>query len=420
MKPHSSGLALVSLGLFAVVLLAMTQPVVAAPPAATPATSGTAAARPHVPVLAYYYIWYTESSWNRAKTDYPALGHYSSDDPEVMRQHIEWAKAAGIDGFIVSWKNTKTLTSRLVQLVQIANQEDFKLVIIYQGLDFNRDPQPATRVADDLDFFAKTFGDQPAFDLFGRPAVIWSGTWEFTPAEIAQVTKPRRTQLLILASERNTADYAKIADLVDGDAYYWSSVNPATYPGYDQKLNDMAKAVHQQGGLWIAPAAPGFDARLVGGTRVVERQEGATLRREFAAAMQSSPDAVGLISWNEFSENSQIEPSCQNGSASLTVVASLLGGTGPGTTGCVQAQSDVVSVLPTPTAVASAIATPVDKAEQQQLANYGFDSSSSTTSNANIPSGSFVLLGAFGIFVIGSFTVVARRARRTGRDGKAS
>ena len=52
------------------------------------------------PLLAYYYIWFDPSSWNRAKTDYPSLGRYSSDDERIMLQHIKWAKAAGIDGFI--------------------------------------------------------------------------------------------------------------------------------------------------------------------------------------------------------------------------------------------------------------------------------------------------------------------------------
>jgi hypothetical protein len=60
--------------------------------------------RDPTPLLAYYYIWFDPTSWNRAKTDYPLLGRYSSDDQEVMRQHIRWAKAAGVDGFVVSWK----------------------------------------------------------------------------------------------------------------------------------------------------------------------------------------------------------------------------------------------------------------------------------------------------------------------------
>src|SRR5215211_2901313 len=89
-----------------------------------------------IPVLAYYYIWFDVSSWDRAKTDYPLLGRYSSDDANVMRQHIQWAKAAGINGFIVSWKSTEKLDRRLEQIIDLADAEDFKLVIIYQGLDF--------------------------------------------------------------------------------------------------------------------------------------------------------------------------------------------------------------------------------------------------------------------------------------------
>jgi hypothetical protein len=403
----------------ALVALASLTPLAPLSAAAAPA-SPAAAATPgpaNVPVLAYYYIWFTPSSWDRAKTDYPALGRYSSDDPEVMRQHIAWAKAAGIDGFIVSWKNTPTLTQRLTQLVQIADQEQFKLVVIYQGLDVKRNPQPAERVAADLDYFADAFANDPAFDLFGRPVVIWSGTWEFTREEIAQVTETRRARLLILASERNAADYLKVADLVDGDAYYWSSVNPATYPGYDQKLRGMAEVIHQQGGLWIAPAAPGYDARLIGGTRIVERQSGATMRREFAAAVQSSPDAIGLISWNEFSENSHIEPSCLHGSATLAVVASLLGGSAPANVGC--PQFDVAATPSAPTPIASATsATPVDDTERQQLAKFGFDSSSGGSSN--LRSGNLALLGGFGVFVIGSITVIARRSRKDARGDGSS
>jgi hypothetical protein len=116
---------------------------------------------------------------------------------------------------------------------------------------------------------------------------------------------------------------------VDGNAYYWSSVNPATFPGYQAKLDAMAAAVHETGGVWIAPAAPGFDARLIGGDTVVERSDGATLRTQLDAATASSPDAIGLISWNEFSENSHIEPSENYGRSALEVIADVEGGRPP-------------------------------------------------------------------------------------------
>jgi hypothetical protein len=276
-----------------------------------------------VPVLAYYYIWFDSTSWQRAKTDYPQLGRYSSDDRTVMRQHIQWAKQAGIQGFIVSWKSTDVLNRRLDQLATLAEDENFKLAVIYQGLDFNRNPLPADRVAADLDYFTQHFTGRKAFQLFSKPLVIWSGTWKFSVDDISRTVQGRREKLLILASERNLDGYRRLAGLVDGDAYYWSSVNPETFDGYQAKLEGMSEAVHQQGGLWIAPAAPGFDARLIGGTSVVERKDGETLRTQINTALQSSPDAVGIISWNEFSENSYIEPSEKYGTRYLQILAGI-------------------------------------------------------------------------------------------------
>lgn len=294
----------------AVLLFGQVRTGAAQPPAASPQ-----------PVLAYYYIWFNVSSWDRAKTDYPQLGRYSSDDGAVMRQHIRWAKEAGINGFIVSWKSTDVLNRRLEQLARIAEEENFKLAVIYQGLDFDRNPQPVDRIAADLDEFITRFASRPAFQLFARPLVIWSGTWKFSEAEIRQVTEPRRGQLLLLASERNVEDYLRLADWVDGNAYYWSSVNPQTNPKFAEKLVKMGAAVHEHGGLWIPPASPGFDARLVGGTSVVERNEGQTFLTTLNAAVSSSPDAIGVISWNEFSENSHIEPSRQHGAQMLDVLS---------------------------------------------------------------------------------------------------
>lgn len=339
--PASLGAALraglVMVGVLSGLLGGAAAPPSAAPPgtAAAPASAAPAAApslptaspgawdMTSVPLLAYYYIWFDPTSWDRAKTDLPLLGPYSSDDEAVMRQHIQWAKAAGIDGFIVSWKNTTTLDKRLDTLVKVAREQDFKLAIIYEGLDFSRNPLPATQVAEDLDYFAAHYASDPVFQIFAKPLVIWSGTWESSAADVASVTGPRRDRLLILASERNVQGFARLADFVDGDAYYWSSVNPDTSTDYESKLAAMSTAVHDAAGLWIAPAAPGFDARLLGGTTVVDREDGQMLVRQMNAALHSLPDAIGLISWNEFSENSQVEPSRAYGDRSLQVLSGL-------------------------------------------------------------------------------------------------
>lgn len=286
--------------------------------------SDRAAASP-TPLLAYYYIWFTPSSWNRAKRDFPLLGRYSSDDTEVMRQHVRWAKSAGFTGFLVSWKSTPTLDDRLARLIQVANAEHFHLGIVYQGLDFHRQPLPIATVRHDFERFAATFAGNPAFAIFERPLLIWSGTWRYTTAQIRFATRNVRRQLLVLASAKNVHDYARVAPLFDGDAYYWSSVNPRRHPNHAPKLRALSAAVHARDGVWIAPAAPGFDARQVGGTSVVEREHGETLRSELNAAASSSPDAIGVISWNEFSENTAVEPSRKYGSTALKVIAEVRG-----------------------------------------------------------------------------------------------
>jgi hypothetical protein len=297
--------------------------------AGAPAQAASGSAANPVPVLAYYYIWFTPTSWQRAKRDLPLLGPYSSDQASVMRQHVLWAKGAGLDGFIVSWKSTPALNRRLARLVSIADAEHFKLALIYEGLDFERRPLPAGRVAADLEQFADRYGRDPAFQLFGpKPLVIWSGTWKFSTADVAAVTRRVRGRLQVLASEKSVPGYQRLASEVDGNAYYWSSVDLTT-PGYQTKLHAMGAAARAHGGLWIAPAASGFDGRALGGNRVVPRRNGVTLQREYAAAVRSSPDAVGLISWNEFSENSQIEPSRAYGHRYLQVVASMLGAPAP-------------------------------------------------------------------------------------------
>ena len=265
---------------------------------------------PPAPLLAYFYQWFNHSSWNRAKKDYPLIGTYSSSDPRVIREQIRQAKAAGIDGFIVSWKDTPLNNGRLRLLMAAAAQEHFKLAMIYQGLDFHRQPLPASRVAADFATFRDKFAGSPVFfRLGGKPLTIWSGIWAFSVPDVARVTGTVRPGLLVLATEKDTAGFQRVAGLTDGDAYYWSSVNPATYPGYGAKLDQMGNAIHRDGKYWIAPFAPGFDARMVGGTRFVPRLGGRTLRTEYATALRSSPDVLGLISWNEFSENTHAEPS---------------------------------------------------------------------------------------------------------------
>jgi hypothetical protein len=298
----------------------------AGPAPATPTPPVAIHAEAATPLLAYYYQWFEPGSWDRAKIDLPQLGRYSSDDRAVIRQHVDWAKSVGIDGFVVSWKDTQTNDRRLRLLMDVAREAGFELAMIYQGLDFDRNPLPVDRVAADFVAFRDRFAGDPVFmRIGGKPLTIWSGTWEFSHGDVARVTGAVRGTLLVLSTEKNVDGYRRLADVTDGDAYYWSSVNPATNRDHAAKLGEMGRAIHADGKYWIAPFAPGFDARQVGGAKTVDRRDGRTLRAEYAAAVRSSPDLLGLISWNEFSENTYVEPSRDYGRRYLDVVRELRG-----------------------------------------------------------------------------------------------
>lgn len=276
-------------------------------------------------------MWFNKSSWTHTKTDLPNLGPYDSTDPAIIHQQVAWARASGVDAFIASWKNTPTLDTALAELVAECRNQGLKLVLIYEGLDVNRKPIAASTVGADLVWFADRYGSDPVFNLYGKPAVVWSGSWQFTASQIAavraQVGAPDR--LLLLGSEKDAASYDARASLFDGDAYYWSSADPLSTPGYQTRLTQLGSAVHAAHGLWLAPAPVGFDARLNGGTTIVDRRDGATLRQAWSDALATAPDGLALISWNEYTENSYVEPSRNFGFRYLQVLASLTGAPGP-------------------------------------------------------------------------------------------
>jgi hypothetical protein len=327
-------------------------------PTTVPVASPSAGQKTALPVLAYYYMWFTPGSWSHGKTDVPALGAYTSTNQAIIHQQVAWAKESGVDAFVVSWKSTPSLNLALSELVAECHSQGLKLVLIYEGLDNNRNPIATSTVSADLNWFMAHYGSDPVFNVFGRPAIIWSGTWRFSNSDISAI----RAQLgapgnvLLLGSEKSAADYQARASLFDGDAYYWSSADPLSTPGYQKRLNDLSAAVHADSALWLAPAAAGYDGRLNGGTTVVDRRNGATLTAAWADALASKPDALALISWNEYTENSYVEPSLNFGTRYLTVLSLLTGAAGPGATPSLPA--DTPSASPKATATPAPTDTP--------------------------------------------------------------
>jgi hypothetical protein len=252
-------------------------------------------------VFAYYYMWMQGSYWSTNKLDHPAQpfpGHYNSADPAVIKWQIEQAKAAGITGFIVSWKNNATYQQILPEVESAANQANFKLAMEYETLGASKQTLPVSEVSADFKYFVANYASNPAwYRVNGKPLTMIDDSNFYPTSQLAAITGPVRSSLAVLQDVSTASLYNKYAAYTDGDASH---------------------------GIWIAPFAPGYNSTLIGGHVVVPRDNGATLRTEYAIAAASSPDILGLISWNEWTENTYVEPSVSYGFTDINVLSSLI------------------------------------------------------------------------------------------------
>jgi len=108
----------------------------------------------------------------------------------------------------------------------IAAEEDFKLGVAYDSSKIDGSRALPRRVRADLDALTTLTADSRAFDVFGKPLVTFGDSQDYTRRQVAQVTRDRRADLLILASESNVRGIERLVGVVDGNAYEWRSLDP--------------------------------------------------------------------------------------------------------------------------------------------------------------------------------------------------
>lgn len=277
---------------------------------------------------AFYYPWYSTDDWSSSQLlDHP-ITPYSSSDRDVLTRHIEQAKSAGIDGFISSWWGPDSPDTEpiLRTLLDQALLKNFKIAIYFETLaGQGGSPLGEEEITRWLDYVIRKYGSHPAFyKLDGKPLiVIW-----------ASGTVPLDTWARIFASLRaDGLDAAylsmgyNLGDLKVFDGFHEYGV----FNDPDLARTDLAtgRAVRYASlladepvrKLWVATAQPGYDDTLLSGREglVKERDGGDYYRYTFEAALQSDPDWIFITSWNEWWENTHIEPSQAFGNLYLKI-----------------------------------------------------------------------------------------------------
>ncbi|HKC27416.1 MAG TPA: hypothetical protein VKB75_05345 [Jatrophihabitans sp.] len=343
------------------------------PGRSTPASATTSTSAPRV--FAYYYLWWSSAHWKSALgSHYPISANplplpatigpdgctthsnytgntltdvpkkiFSQDDPGQIESDVREAAAAGLSGFAVNWVGTgsasQTVTSNpysrrlqlMVNAVHKVNSEGihFSLWLSYKA---SAKILSQSQISNDLAYFQAKYGSDPAFDRArsSKPTVIWQGSRKYPTSTLQQISTKFRSKLRILGDE-TTWSKAR-APYLDGDAYYWSSQNPYTNPQSFSQLSALASSVRAtgtnpdgSGKVWIAPLIPGYNKKLAGGSSCVPRKGGQTIRTIYRGNLASKPADFGLISWNEVSEGSYIDPMTRYGSQDLAALKAARG-----------------------------------------------------------------------------------------------
>ena len=182
--------------------------------------------------------------------------------------------------------------------------------MIYQGLDFDRDPLPVQRVAADLRLLPRTYAADPVFHVFGRPLhhlvrhleVLPPGHRAVARAACATVLRARLGEERRRLRARGRRRRRRRLLLVVGRPARRTRATP-------RAATQMGEVVHTHRWPLDRAVRPRLRRPARRRHRAVDRRDGATLRAEYGAAVAPRPDALGLISWNEFSENTHVEPS---------------------------------------------------------------------------------------------------------------
>ena len=309
-------LRVVSVGLLIVLMVAAGLPL--------PATGQS----PDRLVLAFYYTWFDEHSWSPAQVPDQPLTLYASRDRGTMARHIEQAKGAGIDAFVVSWlgprvENNQTETNLRAMLDEAAAR-GFRLAVDFEVtspfIGGVGDAQAA------LSALLATHARHPAYlKVGGKPVIFFWRQQRFdinTWAAIRAAVDPGRASLWI----EEGVDVAPLS-VFDGHHLYSVTWNPPTDLAYTaNKFGRLVRGAANRLGVpkvYVATVMPGYDDRKTGrgNAFAVDRQAGAYYERSWQAAIGSAPDWIVITSFNEWPEGTYIEPSRAYGNRYLELTA---------------------------------------------------------------------------------------------------
>jgi hypothetical protein len=278
-------------------------------------------------VLAFYYAWFDQTTWEMGLPDQP-VEPYTSSDPAAIERHVRQAQQAGIDAFVQSWygpqvENNQT-EPNFATLLDVAAGHGFAAAVDFEVTSPFFESQ--ADVVAGLEHLLAVHAHHPAYlHVGGRPVVFFWRQNRFpveTWYDIRDRVDPDRSSIWIMEG----VDLSYLGPF-DGTHLYsvaWDAEPGATLRRWGERIRQW-NAEHGSVKYWVATVMPGYNDLVTGRSDafVRDRAGGAYYRDCWEGAIQSDADWVVITSFNEWLEGSQIEPSQAYGDQYLDLTQEL-------------------------------------------------------------------------------------------------
>jgi len=285
-------------------------------------------------VLAHYYPWFDRSTWTSPLLADRPQREYSTEEFADVQQVFGTAAQAGLDGLVVSWQGLEFQGGwnhrRMQVALEAAQQANIRVATLLETTVANPEHRQTGVEADPrtvqtwISDIVRSYGSHPAYLRVGdRPVIFVYSVPRLRVAQWEQVVAGVRASGLqpMLVGDATRSVWLPS---FDGQFDYASNrLAIGDIAGFQMDQGDRVRTYHLLGNtgprrIWAATVSPGYDDRALAATdgrtpRVSDRQQGAYYDAQWRAAFAADADWVVVTSWNEWWENTHIEPSVNYG-----------------------------------------------------------------------------------------------------------
>jgi len=294
----------------------------------------------------FYYLWYGNpetdgayNHWNHRKEGrrymgetypggddiganfYPQLGCYSSNDPDIIRIHMQQIKEAGIGVVCLSWWGPNSFEDKAVpQVMDIADEYGLKVNFLIEPIHDNM----IENVKHAMAYILRKYGSHPAFFREKRkgnlPVFYMYDAGKIDPKEWKsmlsengeQSIRGTRIDAIVLGQWYVPEDYYSEVSTSKVDGFFtYSAVESSLFMNSISNWKSMRNFAGKNDLIFAPSVGPGYiDLRIRDWNKINfrDRQNGAYYDRFFQAAIDTDPFYISITSFNEWPEGTQIEP----------------------------------------------------------------------------------------------------------------